>query len=81
MASLQPDLSPIEHLWFELKKLVYRVRPDIDAVTGSDDGVREELWKALEEAWKLTDEDLMGGIKESMERRVKACIQAKGWYT
>lgn len=32
-----PDLNPIEHLWNDLKKFVYEVNPDIDAVTGSED--------------------------------------------
>ena len=38
-----PDLNPTEHLWYELKKLFYKVRPDIDEVTGGDDKVMEEL--------------------------------------
>ena len=76
-----PDLNPIEHLWNELKKLVYRVRPDIDDVTGGDEKVREALWEALEEAWELIDHELMKGLIDSMERRVKECIKAKGWYT
>ena len=29
---------------------MYRVNPDIDSMTGSEDTVREVLWKALEEA-------------------------------
>ena len=76
-----PDLNPIEHLWFRLKKLVYQVRPDIDSVTGSEDTVREELWKALEEAWTLINKELMQELIGSMERRVQACIAAEGWYT
>ena len=43
-----PDLNPIEQLWYKLKKLIYQVRPEIDSVTGSDDTVREALWKALD---------------------------------
>ena len=54
-----PDLNLIEHLWYELKKLIYQVRPDIDSVTGSDNTVREALWKALEEAWTLIDNEIM----------------------
>ena len=45
-----PDLNSIEHLWYKLKKLIYQVCPDIDSVTGSDNTVREALWRALEEA-------------------------------
>ena len=45
-----PDLNPIEHLWYELKKLVYQVCPDIDRVIEHKDTVREAVWKALEEA-------------------------------
>ena len=25
-----PDLGPIEHLWFRLKRLIYQVNPDIE---------------------------------------------------
>jgi len=32
-----PDLNPIEHLWFRLKKYVYQIRPDIDQVGGDAD--------------------------------------------
>ena len=79
--SYSPDLNPIEHLWYEFKKLVYHVRPDIESVTGSDDTVRKALWKALEEAWALIDTEIMKGLLESMDRRVNACMEAKGWYT
>ena len=45
------DLNPLEHVWYVLKKLVYQVNPNIDLVIGSDETVRDVLWKALEEAW------------------------------
>ena len=76
-----PDLNPIEHVWDVLKKLVYQVNPEIDSVTGGDDRVREVLWKALEEAWALVDEEMLKSLVHSMERRIEACIQSKGWYT
>ena len=50
-------------------------------MTGGDDRVREVLWKALEEAWALIDEEMLKSLVDSMERRIEACIQSKGWYT
>ena len=76
-----PDLNPIEHLGYELKKLVYQVCPDIDGVTESEDTIREALQKALEEAWILIDTKMMKDLIESIDRRVKAVIGVEGWYT
>ena len=49
------------------KKLVYQVNPNIDLVIGSDETVREVLWKALE-AWTLIDVKMMRRLIESMNR-------------
>ena len=76
-----PDLNPIEHLWFPLKKAVYEVRPDIESVPGGDEKVREVLSEALEEAWARLDRELMDTLIRSMESRVKAVIESEGWYT
>ena len=50
-----PDLNPIEHLWFLLKEMVYKVNPDIRKLTG-DKEIKEALGKALKEAWELIPE-------------------------
>lgn len=76
-----PDLNPIEHLWFRLKKLVYEVRPDIEAVGGDAEHVREVLYEALEQAWVRIEGEIMEGLVRSMKRRVEAVIAADGWYT
>ena len=76
-----PDLNPIEHLWFPLKKTVYEVHPDIESVSGGNDKVWEVLFKALKKAWTRLDRGLMDTLIRSMELRVKAVIDVEGWYT
>ena len=73
-----PDLNPIEHLWFRLKKLVYQVNPGIDQEGSSANTVRDKLWEALERAWHMIDEDILNNLVQSMPRRVKVCIDAEG---
>jgi len=76
-----PDLNPIEHIWYELKKLVYEVNPDIDSLSGSEEMVREELGKALKEAWDRIPQKHFDALWQSMEDRCKAVVEAKGWQT
>ena len=76
-----PDLNPIEHLWFRLKKYVYDVRPDIEEVSGGVDHIQEVLYDALEKAWTMIDAKIMEDLGRSMERRVRAVVDADGWYT
>ena len=75
------DLNPIEHLWFRLKKLVYEVRPDIKEVGGDVEHVREVLYDALEQAWVRIESKIIEDLVRSIERRVKAVIEADGWYS
>lgn len=65
-----PNLNPIEHLWFRLKKLVYSVRLDIEQVGGSAEAVREVLYKTLKRAWTIIESRIMDDLVRSMERRV-----------
>ena len=76
-----PDLNPIEHLWFLLKEAVYRVNPDIDKIGGGDEKIRETLFVALEKAWTELDEYYLHDLVWSIERGVKAIIKSDGWYT
>ena len=76
-----PDLNPIEHLWHRLKKKVYDVRPDIEAVGGNVDHIQEILYDALEQAWTRIEAKEMEDLVRSMKRRVDAVIDADGWYT
>ena len=75
-----PDLNPIEHLWFILKELVYKVKPDIEKVAG-DLEIREALGKALKDAWELIPEEWFKVLWKKYHKRIDAVRKAKGWWT
>ena len=79
--SYSSDLNSIEHLWFWLKELIYQVRPDIEQVDENDDKVREELLRALQEAWPMVAREYMDSLIMSMDMRVNAILLSKRWYT
>ena len=76
-----PDLNPIEHLWKKLKELCFELNPKLlkDGQTLEDR--LDELHATLERAWHIIGRKLMRSLVKSMQRRVKAVIKAKGWYT
>uniref|UniRef100_A0A914D472 Tc1-like transposase DDE domain-containing protein n=1 Tax=Acrobeloides nanus TaxID=290746 RepID=A0A914D472_9BILA len=70
-SELAPDLNPIEHLWFVLKKRLYR-RHFRNA---------DELFQAIQEEWMPIPPDTILGLVESIPRRMRAVIKAKGYAT
>lgn len=75
-----PDLNPIEHLWYELKKKVFELHPELEDQGGSAQALRN-LQDACKEAWALISESHMQTLVESMEDRIAAVIRAEGWQT
>ena len=73
-----PDLNPIEHCWFPLKKAVHAA--EFDTLRG-EGGVRETLARILPHAWESLEDDFLTSLIESMPRRIEAVIEADGWYT
>jgi hypothetical protein len=67
------DISPIEHLWVDLKKRLneYPVPPK---------GVHE-LWDRVVEEWNKIPPEVCQNLIESMPRRIQAVIKAKGGHT
>ena len=65
-----PDLSPIEHIWSYLDRKLCEKQPRTLA----------ELEVALVELWNDVPASMCENLIESMPRRVKLCIQAKGGY-
>ena len=68
-----PDLNPIEHLWFHLKRQLatYEAPPA---------GIHE-LWEWVQVEWERIPKEVCGNLIESMPRRITAVIKAKGGNT
>ena len=75
-----PDLKPIEHLWWALKKKLHDLHPEFDTI-----GDSAEEWEAFEnglvEAWFAIPDTLIASLILSMPQRIRAVIQAKGYQT
>ena len=68
-----PDLSPIEHLWDELDRRVRR-RQNTPNTLG-------QLWTALLEEWENIPMRKINALVNSMQRRIRAVINARGGHT
>ena len=75
------DLNPIENAWSELKKLAMKMFPEVMKSTGKSEEVIKAIEEALKAAWDALPDSLFESLVESMERRIDACILAKGWHT
>ncbi len=74
-----PDLNPIEHCWGPLKENVYRLAPNIVHLTAAE--AERRLTEVLPVAWQLISRSHYDKLIKSMPDRVKAVIEAEGWYT
>ena len=68
-----PDLSPIEHLWDELDRRVRRCRNTPNTLG--------QLQTALLEGWENIPMRKINVLVNSMQRRIKAVINARGGHT
>ena len=68
-----PDLNPIEHLWWYLKKKL--------ADYENEPASMHELWVRVEQEWEDIPEQVCLDLTESMPRRVAAVLVAKGGCT
>ena len=76
-----PDLNPIEHVWRHLKEWVNEHHPELPALTGDENMIKECLVRALQEGWAALKDELFEKLAVSMENRIKAVLKAEGWYT
>ena len=75
-----PDLNPIEHLWFYLKKLMYKHYPQFNNLKGGDEEMRD-FCKALQRCWLKIPNSLILKLLLSVPRRLEACRASKGRQT
>lgn len=66
-----PDLNPIEHCWWRVKK----------ALRGRRFQNGDEAWQAVQEAWNAIPLDYVINLVDSMPRRLRAVILARGGPT
>lgn len=74
------DLNPIEHVWAKLKERIYMLYPDFELFNGTKEQLKEQFFKAMEDAWESLGQDFFDGLVRFMENRVNAVLEAKGWY-
>ena len=75
-----PDLNPIEHLWWALKKRMYKLYPEYNNWSKAF-GEWEGFCEALKKCWRSIPAKLIKRLILSMPRRLEACRRARGWQT
>jgi DDE superfamily endonuclease len=75
-----PDLNPIEHCWAKMKQWIPEHYPQLKEM-GESQAAYDELAWVIVEAWKAIPQDYINDLIKSMDNRVNAVLDAKGWHT
>ena len=75
-----PDLNPIENLWKLLKNGICEARPDLSDLPKNDQS-KQELIDTAVKVWEELKEKVFDAEINSMPNRMRAIVEAKGWYT
>ena len=67
-----PDLNPIEHLWFILKRRLAKYPEPPKGIL--------EFWECIQVEWEKIEVAQCQQLIESMPRRIREIIKAKGGY-
>ncbi|RPB01834.1 hypothetical protein L873DRAFT_1886488, partial [Choiromyces venosus 120613-1] len=76
-----PDLNPIEHIWSLVKNLLQRFYPELYKFKGPVEVVKKQIEDIIIHCWDLLSPEIFEQLAETMVHRVKAVIEADGWYT
>jgi transposase len=71
--SKSPDLNPIEHLWDQLDKSLRQRRPPPQTL--------DQLRQMLQQEWQTIPRNNVRNLIESMPRRCRAVLAARGGHT
>jgi hypothetical protein len=63
-----------------LKAEIYRLYPELLNAPNNAETL-DLLIRAVMDTWERLGEDLFNTLIDTMERRVKAVVEAEGWYT
>src|SRR5690242_10071341 len=74
------DLNPIEHLWWALKRLLYKQYPQITTISYTKEDW-DQFTEALKDCWRRIPSRLIEKLILGMPRRLNACRQARGYQT
>ena len=78
--SYSPDLNPIEHVWKALKDLLHKTYPNLQFLKDNE-ADRATFRAAILATWEVLDQAKITSLVESVERRLKAVRDARGFYT
>ncbi|RPB06205.1 hypothetical protein L873DRAFT_31200 [Choiromyces venosus 120613-1] len=76
-----PDLNPIDHIWSLVKNLLQKFYPELYKFKGPVEVVKKQIEDAIIHCWELLSPEIFEQLAETMVHRVKAVIEADGWYT
>lgn len=75
-----PDLNPIENIWAMLKRRLRRDFPHLHDLKDNE-ADRAEFIRCITIAWAAIPQAQITRVIDSLERRLKAVIKVRGWYT
>ena len=75
-----PDLNPIENLWALLKAEMYWQFPNLIGMPNTE-ATLDYLIQCAIHTWDTLEFSLLNRLMDTIEHRVEAVIDAKGWYT
>ena len=63
-----------------MKVEIYKLYPELEFADNTEETLGR-LIRAVQEAWYTIDQNILYNLSVTMPHRVKAIIDAEGWYT